>query len=275
MKRIIVLLVVLLAASVSTLGQVSYAFSASVPDGGYLGVSLRDITRNDMTNLGLAREAGVYVESVVEESPAAAAGIKQGDVIVDFAGAAVISVRQFQRLVADHPSGREVGLTVSRDGRLESIRVELGRQPRSRRHIERFSIPEIPEIGEFKWGTDDAWVEPEDDRAIFFLHRRPRLGIRAEALNRQMAEFLGVGDNKGVLVMEVMEDSAAQRAGLKAGDVIVSVDDHKVSTPSELSQRLKEGKHTLQIVRDQRQQDVSVEIEEPQRKRSPVKTQRI
>ena len=72
-----------------------------------------------------------------------------------------------------------------------------------------------------------------------------------------------------------MEDSAAQRAGLKAGDVIVSVDDHKVSTPSELSQRLKEGKHTLQIVRDQRQQDVSVEIEEPQRKRSPVKTQRI
>ena len=275
MKRIIVLLVVLLAASVSTLGQVSYAFSASVPGGGYLGVSLRDITGDDVANLSLAREAGVYVEKVVGESPAAKAGIRQGDVIVDFAGAAVISVRQFQRLVADHPSGREVGLTVSRDGRLDSIRVELGRQPRSRRHIERFSIPEIPEIGEFKWGTDDAWVEPEDDRAIFFLHRRPRLGIRGEALNRQMAEFLGVGDNKGVLVMEVMEDSAAQRAGLKAGDVIVSVDDHKVSTPSELSQRLKEGKHTLQIVRDQRQQDVSVGIEEPQRKRSPVKTQRI
>ena len=183
MKRIIVLLVVLLAASVSTLGQVSYAFSASVPDGGYLGVSLRDITRNDMTNLGLAREAGVYVESVVEESPAAAAGIKQGDVIVDFAGAAVISVRQFQRLVADHPSGREVGLTVSAMAVSSPSGSSWAVSQEAEGTSSGFLSPEIPEIGEFKWGTDDAWVEPEDDRAIFFLHRRPRLGIRGEALN--------------------------------------------------------------------------------------------
>lgn len=274
MKRVIVLLAVLLAASVSTLGQATYAFSASFPGGGYLGVSLRDVTEDDVVNLSLAREAGVYVESVAEKSPAASGGIKPGDVIVDFADAAVISVRQFQRLVADHPPGREVDLTLSRGGRLQSINVELGRQQRGPRQIERFSIPELPEIPEFELETDRAWAGPGDRHGFFFLHRRARLGIRGEALSQQMAKFLGVDNNRGVLVMEVIEDSAAQTAGLKAGDVIISVEGEEVSTPSELAQELREGKQTLQIVRNKRQQDVPVEIVDSKRKRSP-KTRRI
>ena len=89
---------------------------------------------------------------------------------------------------------------------------------------------------------------------------RPRLGIRGQELTDQLGETLGVPDKEGLLIMEVTTNSPAHRAGLRAGDVITSVNDHPVATVSEISRYLESGSVELEIIRDRRKQEVTVQI---------------
>jgi len=230
-----------------------------IGEGGYLGVQLRDITAEDARDLGLAHERGVYIEEVVEDSPADEAGIQEGDVILSFSGLTVLSVRQFQRLVSDTPPGRKVTLEVWRNKKQVDLRAEIGRRKGT------YSIGGIhaPQDQDEEFHFK---VEPEIEK--FIMRARPgyrspskqRLGIQAAELTGQMAEFLGVPDDKGVLVMEVIEDSPAEKAGLKAGDVIISLDGREVDTLSDLSRRLSDGEHQLEIIRNRSRQALTVDL---------------
>jgi len=90
-----------------------------------------------------------------------------------------------------------------------------------------------------------------------------RLGVSAESLTDQLAEFFGVKDGKGVLVASVNENSVAARAGLKAGDVIIAVDDEKIDSVNALVTSLakKEGAVNLKIIRNRAEQNVTVTLE--------------
>jgi serine protease Do len=234
-------------------------------DGGYLGVTIRDVTTNDVKELKLPKEAGVYVSEVETGSPAEKAGLAAKDVITEYAGMPVIGSRQFRRLVLETPPDREVSLTLIRNGQASNKTVRIAEREPAR--LGRFRGPEGPR------GWENFRLEiPELEgngrgRGIFIGPRRARLGINGVDLTEQMAEHLAVPGKEGVLVLEVQKDSPAEKAGLKAGDVIVSVDGKTVDGLSDLSERLNEGTIQLEIIRDKKKQNLQVTIPGQRRER--------
>jgi serine protease Do len=171
---------------------------------GYLGVSVQAITPELAKSLNLKDTKGTLVADVTKGSPAEAAGIKQGDVIVGFDGKEVAEVHNLPPLVAATPVGKEVGLTVLRDGKEQTLKIKVGPMPG-----ERAEAPGSEEQAPGKWG----------------------LALRD--LDARTAERLGLNPGDGVLVAAVQPGSAADRAGIRAGDVIQEVNRKKVTSAKE------------------------------------------
>jgi len=232
-------------------------------DGGtWLGVRLSDVTAEKARELKLPAEVGGLVMEVEPESPAAKAGLEKNDVILEFAGERVHSVAQLHRLVQETPAGRTVALQVSRAGQTRTLSAKLeggwSHEP----------MPHVQFPGMHGSGPD-----------MFFFHARQTLGITGEELTPQLAAYFGVKQGKGVLVSGVKTGSAAEKAGLKAGDVIVEVDGKQVGSVSELRELLprhveEKKKLSLGVVRDRKEQAVAVEIE-PQSQGTLRRTERI
>lgn len=226
----------------------------------WLGVRLGDVTSDKAKELKLSGEYGVVVQGVEVDSPAAKAGLAENDVILECAGERVRSAAQLQRLVRETPPGRSVTLQVSRAGQTRTLNAKLEAR-RDHFRLPRIEVPHI-EI-------------PEFDVRVF--SRGARLGITADELTSQLAAYFGVKQGKGVLVREVMAGTPAEKAGLKAGDVIVRIGEKDVHSMSDLHRALRgdssEEKQevTLTIVRERREQTLKVELE-PARRSSPRRT---
>ncbi len=231
-----------------------------LPESGYLGVEIRDVVQADVDAFDLPQEAGVYLESVQPQTPAARAGLKERDVLVGYSGVSVLSVRQFQRLVSETPPGRDVALTVVRNGQQiqKTIRVGNRRASRIRARLPENSWRDTME-------SLELLMEPE--RLSHFFSGRMRLGIVGGNLTEQMGDFLGVPGKRGILIMEVRPNSVAEHSGLKAGDVIKSVDGQAVIDLHDLSQRLTNYTHELEIVREKQLRQVRVEFDSQSRNR--------
>jgi serine protease Do len=244
-------------------GRKTIMFHALTGDGAWLGLRLEDVTAEKAKELKLAGEYGVIVKDVEEESPAAKAGVAKADVILEFAGEKVRSAAHLRRLVRETPAGRSVTLLVSRAGQTKTLSAKLEARPGGT-----FTMPAMPPMP----AMPDIQI-PEFD---FVWHARgARLGISADELTPQLAQYFGVKQGKGILVREVIVGSAAEKAGLKAGDVIVQVDGKDVDTVGKLRRALageKEApearKVTLTIVRDKREQTLTVELT-PQERMGP------
>jgi len=222
--------------------------------GAWLGVTLHDVTADKARELKLPGEYGALVEDVDEDSPAAQAGLAKDDVILEFAGERVRSAAQLRRLIRETPPGRTVALQVSRNGQTRALNAKL--KTRSQQFT--FQLPQF-HVEPF----------PQQDFGYRLLSPGPRLGVSGEDLTSQLATYFGVKQGKGVLVREVESGSAAEKAGLKAGDVITRVESTDVSTVEGLRRALPrdfEGKRkvNLTIVRERREQTLSVELEAPQ-----------
>ena len=238
-------------------------------EGAWLGVQVRDVTPDDVKDLKLSGENGAVVTEVEEDSPAAKAGLKKDDVIVGFAGERVWSAAELARLIRETPAGRKVNLEISRDGAKQSVTAAFETHEAEASPSFNMEMPhvEVPHM-------EMPMARPNFDFNMFFSGK-PRLGVSVDELTPQLAEYFGVSEGKGVLVREVMPDTPAQKAGLKAGDCIVKVGDASVKTVEELQQALakdtEESKQfTLTIVRDRHEQTVNVRIEKPQPMRGPV-----
>ena len=253
----------LLFLTILLAGGSTYSFSQAViqslaSDQSYLGVRLRDITSSEVDNLKLPQEAGVFLMRVEEDSPAAEADLREGDVIIQFGTVSVFSVRQFQRLVSETPAGRQVELVIIRDGQRTAKTVTLEERELSEQY--RFLGPRGMEGSrDFLRGFQD-WFRQEPEREAS-SSGPSRLGIRGEELTDQLGEVLGVPGKEGVLVMEVMSDTPAQEAGLRAGDVIVSVQGHPVRRTADVARYLEPGSMELEIIRDKQPSTITVEIE--------------
>jgi serine protease Do len=221
--------------------------------GSQIGVSVSDIDSEGAKRLKLPNVSGVLIEDVQEDSPASKAGIKAGDVVVEFDGERVRSMRQFTRLVQETPADRQVTAVVMRDGQ----RVSLSVQPRVAdnwkgfREFSRFGDLLPPPPPAKPPSPPSVRVLPKLDR---WYVTTGRLGITVESLSDQLAEYFGTKD--GVLVTSVADNSTASKAGLKAGDIVTAINGNTVSTPSDLSRRtdhLEDGdEFTLDVVRDKK-----------------------
>ncbi len=218
--------------------------------GTYLGVSLAEIDANRAKELKLKEAYGVEITRVEEGSPAEKAGVKPGDVVLEYNGQRVEGMEQFGRMVRETPPGREAKLTISRDGAPETLTAMLGsRKVRGLPENFHFEMPEIriPDIPQ-----------------IYTTLRTARLGVEAESLGSQLGEYFGV--KEGVLVRSVRENTAAQKAGIKAGDVITKVDGMAVTSPSELSGAVRTASakktYTVDLMRERKPLIVSVTVED-------------
>jgi len=238
-----------------------FVFRTGGEGGAWLGVTIGDVNAEKAKELKLAGEYGAFVKEVHENSPAAKAGLQKDDVIVEFAGEKVRSAAQLRRLVRETPADRTITLVVNRAGQAKTLSAKLEGRANQFFEMPTPAIAATPmphiKMPEFNF----AWVD-----------HGARLGISADELTPQLAEYFGVKQGKGILVREVVVGSAAEKAGLKAGDVIVAVDGKEVPSVSKLRRALaseKEQKENrkvaLTIVRDKREQTLSVEIAAPER----------
>jgi len=237
-------------------GQTAVApgvYSYSSGGRSYLGVDIRDVTTDRMASLKLKEERGVEVTMVDQDAPAGKAGLKEHDVILDFNGSAVESEEQLRRLIREVPPGRTVVLGISRDGNPMKISVQLAKSaPGNAPHA--LAIPRMPDVNKIEI----------PGYAFLIQTYSTTLGIQTENLSRQLGEFFGVKDGEGVLVRSVEKGSAGEKAGIKAGDIIVRADNEKLSDRADLAHILRShregGKLSLGIVRDKHEQTIMIEL---------------
>ena len=201
------------------------------------------------------------------DSPAAKAGLKEHDVITRYDGQAVEGTVQFRRLVRETPAGRNIPLGISRNGAAQNISVELGDrsallEKKMRGKMRDFDAAYAVATPNFDFRLDGPEVFGAMDG------RTPLLGISAEDLSGQLGAYFGAPEGGGILVREVRAGSAADKAGLKAGDVIIKLDSKPVSSLGELRQQLRdktdEKSVSLGILRKGSEMNVAITIEKPQ-----------
>ena len=261
-------------------------------EGSFLGVSLEE-TKGD------AR--GAVVKSVEPDSPAAKAGVKDGDVIVRFDGEAVRSASSLARLVSETPSGRSVSIEVTRAGQPQKLTATLAEAPRKMSwfspgggDVFDLEVPEPPEAPEppalprlaphapmpphapmapraFSWNGD------EGDMVFHFSPGAPkRLGIQFIEMGEQLAAHYKLAQKNGVLVTAVDEGSPAAKAGIAAGDVVLKVDGKAIEDGSDLREAVRAaeaGKEvTLAVQRDGRPVEVKATLAAPESPRHRSKS---
>ncbi len=251
----------------------SFRFLGMQTEGGYLGVVIKDLDG--------AAARGARVESVRGESPAAKAGIEEGDIVVGFDGEAVRSAEQLRRLVRETPPGREVSVTVTRNGAEQKLTATLdkgrgdmafdlggpdGRWP--------FAAPPIPPEAPLPPGADV--FNPDDGGPVRRMHREfgprwrtappgPRkLGIQFQEISGQLAKYFKVEGGSGILVVSVDENGPAAKAGLKAGDLITRIGGKPVKDGEEVRREveaLDSGKEAVvSVLRDGRPLELKVTV---------------
>lgn len=234
--------------------------------GSRLGISIDDVSADDVRSKKLASQSGALVEDVDADTPASKAGLKAGDVVLEFDGERIRSARQLTRLIQETPAGRAVAVVVSRDGQ----RMNLSVTPESRDRVATLAPrvridatptpPRAPRRPMPRPNIDIPRLEAFRD-GFAYSFGGGRLGVATQPLTGQLAKHFGV--ERGVLVSEVTEDSAASKAGIRAGDVITKVNDESIDDTVDLIRELgrRDGEVTIEIVRGGKAQTVKATIE--------------
>jgi C-terminal processing protease CtpA/Prc len=238
----------------------------------WLGVELHEVTSETAKELKLPAERGVVLSSVVPDSPAAKAGLKENDVVTEINGQRIEGAAQLRRMIREIPAGRAAQITVWRDGRAQTVSVTLGKAE-ERRHSLKMFTPAPGAPGSFAFAMPEIPMVPpmEWDGSRLMMGGQPRLGIDAEDLNGQLGSFFGAPDGEGILVRDVNPGSAAEKGGLKAGDVITSVNGERVRTIGDLREKLaakreakdKDKDQTVKLGVLRNKSDVSLTVELP------------
>lgn len=254
----------------------SFGFSSEDFGGGaYLGVDTRDITPDRLSELKLKEEHGVEVTLVDQDAPAGKAGLKEHDVILNLNGSQVESVEQLRRMIREIPPGRLVTLGISRDGQPMSLKAQLADRKKtfgmgmSGGKAFSFTMPAIPAIP----ATPVMPAMPEMDVpvSIVVVHSSARSGLMVENLTPQLGDFFGARDGQGVLVRSVEKGSRAEKAGFRAGDVIVKVNGESISDSGDFTHAMhgrKSSTVTVSIIREKKEQTLTLAL--PERNQSEV-----
>ena len=220
----------------------------------YLGIGVADITAERAKTLNLKDERGAEVTNVAPASPAAKAGIKEGDVVLEYEGTPVQGIEQLTRLVRETPVGRQAKIAIWRNGAAQTVTATVEARKGT-----------VVRSNGFPIGVPFSGMPQIEIPRFQMTWQNPVLGIEGESLRsqEQLAEFFGV--KAGVLVKLVRRNSAAEKAGIKAGDVVVKVDDATVSTSQEITRALRalgsKKTFTVTVVRNKKEMSFPVTME--------------
>ncbi len=245
----------------------SYAISSSGFGRSYLGIHMQEVTKENFSKFGLSEVRGVAVKKVVEDSPAAKAGLQDGDVLAGFNGESVTSVRKLRRLISEVAPDHTTRVTVLRKGSEQNLSVKMGARKgvvfsSGRNRI--YSLPNvvIPELPEVPLAPKLPRVRVAPESGTSFLRMSGRtIGVGVTPLTKQLGDFFGVSGGKGLLINRVTKDSPAAKAGLKAGDIILEIEGKEVSRTFDVMRALgekKEGDVTLKVLRNKRTRTITV-----------------
>jgi serine protease Do len=176
---------------------------------GWFGVVVQPVTPELAQSFGLAETNGVLVSQVIKDSPAERAGLKSGDIIIEFDGKPIHEMHELPRIAANLPVGKKAAVKILRDGKVEEKTV---------------TIEQMKEV------ADDGAVVQE------------KLGLVVTDLNKELATKLGIKEQTGVIVAEVKPGGAAEEAGVASGDIIVQVDNTPTPTVPEFKKALEARK---------------------------------
>lgn len=231
---------------------------AARPPGSFLGVGIVEIDAERAKELKLSEERGVLVSRVDPDSPAAKAGLQVGDALLEYNGQRLDGVEQLGRMVHETPAGRKVKLSVWRSGKALALEAVIETRKTRMRGPDVAPMPAIRsfEIPEFGGDLMRNFPRPE------LAWRTGLLGVECQSIGDQLAEYFGV--KQGVLVLSVGKGTPAEKAGLKAGDVITKIGDRAVTNPREVISALhdrssKDVKVTLTRERKEAFFNVTVE----------------
>ena len=235
-------------------------FSFFVDGGGFLGVHGEDITNENMGRYRLNQARGVGITQVVQGSPAEKAGLRKDDVILRLDGENVTSVRKLNRLVSEIAPDHSVRITISRNGAEQELTATIGKRNNS--STARDLLGQEPRV--WKWEgplvNRNDLLENNGDFS-FMLSNSRRIGVSTMQLTKQLADYFGIANGRGVLVTAVTDDGPAAKAGVKAGDVITAIDGEEIDSPGDISRvinRKKEGEVSLTVIRNKSQQTIRV-----------------
>ncbi|HLX85674.1 MAG TPA: PDZ domain-containing protein [Terriglobales bacterium] len=224
----------------------------------YLGVDIADVSPERLGELKLKEEHGAEVTMVDQDAPAGKAGLKPHDVIVSLNGTAVESTAQLRRMIKETPPGRVVTLGISRDGQPLTLKVQLADRHKSswppNVHMAMPEIPAMPAVPDF----DMPAV------SVVMVHSSVRTGLMVENITAQLGEFFGVKNGNGVLVRSVEKGSRAEKAGFRAGDVVVKVNTQSVHDTSDFTHALRStsGTAAVTVMREKREQNLTLTLPE-------------
>ena len=201
---------------------------------GWLGVAIQDINEDLAESFGLEEARGILVSEVQNDSPAAKAGVEQGDVIIEVDGVELVNVNDLRNKIALIVPGTETDVTVIRDGKEKDIVVVIGEQPE-----------DFGRMAGSSGNTDTL----------------ENFGFTLQELTPELAEQFGYEDQQGVLIGDVEPDSPAAKAGLQPGQLIQEVNKKKVTSirdvntlldnagnPDRLLLRVRAGKVSQYVV---------------------------
>ncbi len=235
----------------------SWGYGSEEGGGGssYLGVDIADVSAERLGELKLKEEHGAEITMVDQDAPAGKAGLHEHDVIVSLNGTAVDSAAQLRRMIKETPPGRVVNLGISRDGQPMTIKVQLADRHKSMAWEPKMpKMPDMPAMPDF-----DVPV------SVVIVHSSLRSGLMVENLTPQLGEFFGVKGGKGVLVRSVDKGSRGEKAGFRAGDVVIKVNNEPVHDTSDFTHALRSSSSAsaaVIVMREKKEQNLTLTLPE-------------
>ena len=234
--------------------------------------------------MGENEDGLVEIVLVDAESPASLAKLKEGDILLKIDGREVTGGAMLSSEIRRRKPGLDVNLTIERDGKEMNVKVKLGERPEeeNRRELEMLfprlfptpkelqrpegssPKPTVPEKKPLTRNKVAPW--PNEIFRLPRLENRKFIGVTLEKKNRELSEFFGLKEGTGLLVSGLDENSPAEKAGLKVGDLIFKADGKRVESIDELSVMIQDKKKgdkiKVEFLRSKKEMSVEVEINE-------------
>jgi serine protease Do len=227
----------------------------------YLGVQIDEVNPQQVSALKLSNTNGAVITDLDQDGPACRAGLKENDVIVGLNGSAVESPEQLGSMIHGTPAGKTVMFTVVRGGEKKEVKVTLGSWPQVTPHAQSF-VSGVP-----RWvpppASTPGVINGMDIPSVTVLSSRH--GLVVESLCPQLAGFFNVPAGRGVLVRSVEKGSPGDAAGLRAGDVIVKLNNEIVHDMADWRRAMgvQAGQISVTVVRDKHEQTVIMHLPAP------------